>query len=318
MKRNRKFSLLFISFLINFILFSQEQSTPKILEDTNHFLDKSVRVIYLISSDKSFNQDYYSALEKAALSVQDFYRKELNGLTFRLNNPIVEVLFCDKPSDYFYSHPSDPNEDNWGYFNAYNEVHQLLGAKFFDENYTWAIYSDGPGDKGRGGSSVCVMPEDDLIGLIGKHQTQPDINRWYGGLAHELGHAFGLNHPIDTDNNSKAIMWTGIYGYYPNEAYFTEEDKNILIKSSFIKNSELIINYPEGYFKGSNLINANWIEYKNESIDKFEFTLIQESPDYLILKSNDRSLHIKLPRISGQSYISIDNCNTWQHWWYLD
>jgi hypothetical protein len=109
-----------------------------------------------------------------------------------------------------------------------------LGAKFNDENYTWVIYSDGPGNKGRGGSSICVMPEDDLKGLVGKHPTQPNIYRWYGGLAHELGHAFGLNHPANPEIHPMAIMWTGIYGYYPEQAYFTEEDKIILKNSPFL------------------------------------------------------------------------------------
>lgn len=200
---------------------------------------KTVRFVYLVSADRILNEQYLSSIENAALNVQQYYHKQMNGVTFTINKTLVEIAYSNKNADFFYSNPSDSNPDNWGFFNAFNEVKRILGAKFNDKKYVWVIYSDGPGNKGRGGSGVCVMPEDDLLGLSGLHPTQPDINRWIGGLAHELGHAFGLEHPKDTAMHKKAVMWTGIYGYYPNEAYLTEEDKSILKGSSFFSKKEL-------------------------------------------------------------------------------
>jgi hypothetical protein len=55
----------------------------------------------LVSSDREVENDYLSGIEKAAISVQNFYRKELNGLTFKLNQPVVEVLRCNKIANYF-------------------------------------------------------------------------------------------------------------------------------------------------------------------------------------------------------------------------
>ena len=281
--------------------------------------NKSVRIVYLVSSDRMVNNEYLVGINSAALSVQNFYKKQLNGFTFKLNYPIVEVIKSDKKASYFYSNPRNNNPDNWGYFNAYNEVSRLLGAKFNDENYTWVIYSDGPGDKGRGGSGVCVMPEDDLKGLIGKHPTQPDTNRWIGGLAHELGHAFGLNHPSVPAEHPKAIMWTGIYGYYPDESYLTEDDKIILLSSSFFhQDKKLVIKYPEGSFEGIDKINSEWTEYKTNSSTKYSFNLRESDNDYVIIKSMDRNLLIKLPRKNGLSYISTDNGENWQSWWLIN
>jgi hypothetical protein len=85
----------------------------------------------------------------------------------------------------------------------------------------------------RGTSGVTCLPEDDLLGLVGKHPTQKNPARWVGGLGHELGHAFGLPHPADTVRDADAIMWAGFYGKYPDKAYLTESDKKILLQSPF-------------------------------------------------------------------------------------
>jgi hypothetical protein len=56
-------------------------------------------------------------------------------------------------------------------------------------------------------------------------------------------------------------MWTGIYGYYPDESYLTEDDKIILLSSSFFhQDKKLVIKYPEGSFEGIDKINSEWTE----------------------------------------------------------
>ena len=34
------------------------------------------------------------------------------------------------------------------------------------------VYSDGPGNKGRAFKGFAYLPEDDLLGLVGRHPTQ--------------------------------------------------------------------------------------------------------------------------------------------------
>jgi hypothetical protein len=203
--------------------------------------EKTVRVIYLVSKDREERADFKTALEKAIVNVSDWYASQLDGVTFKLHQPIVEVGKSDQRADWFYSHEDGRNKDDSGYNNALAEAKRLFGARHYDTNYIWVIYSDGPGDKGRGTSSVCIMPEDDLLGLIGQHPKQKKIDRWIGGLAHELGHAFGLPHPKDTKMDYDAIMWAGFYEKYPKGAYFTESDKEKLLRHPFfsLRNDQL-------------------------------------------------------------------------------
>lgn len=238
----------------------------------------------------------------------------MNGLTFTLNTPIVEVIESDKNASYFYSNSSNKDPGNWGFFNGFNEVSRILGAKFNDDNYRWVIYSDGPGDKGRGGSGVCVMPEDDLLGLMGNHPTQTDKNRWIGGSGHELGHAFGLEHPNNTILHYNALMWHG-FEKYPDEAYLTEEDKSLLINSPFFKT---IRSYSEEIFEHSLTQNSQWTEYKNTNNEIYYFTEYMSDESFYYLKSTDRNFCIKLPKGEGISFTSVDNGNTWIEWCTFD
>jgi hypothetical protein len=114
-------------------------------------------------------------------------------------------------------------------------------------------------------------------------------------------------------------MWTGIYGYYPDESYLTEDDKIILLSSSFFhQDKKLVIKYPEGSFEGIDKINSEWTEYKTNSSTKYSFNLRESDNDYVIIKSMDRNLLIKLPRKNGLSYISTDNGENWQSWWLIN
>lgn len=196
---------------------------------------RTVRFIYMVSKDRRERKDYKQAIEHAARDIQKWYGQQLGGPTFRLNDPVVEVVRSREKAAWFYANPNGGSKDSWGFNNTLAEAKRLLGARQSDPNYIWVIYSDGPGNKGRGGGGVCIMPEDDLLGLVGEHPTQKDVARWIAGLGHELGHAFGLGHPPDTKKDNMAIMWAGIYGGYPDKTYFTKADKERLLRHPFIR-----------------------------------------------------------------------------------
>lgn len=293
-------------------------------QNTQGFVPKSVRFVYLVSSDRVENPAYTEAIQMAALSIQAWYKKQL-CTTFLLNNPVVEIAHSDKKATWFYSNPNGDDRDNWGYNNTFDEVHRLLNAQFNDPDFIWVIYSDGPGNKGRGGSGVCIMPEDDLLGLTGQHPEQKEINRWIAGLGHEVGHAFGLNHPADTQKDADALMWTGIYGKYPDKCYLTTEDKDILNQSPFFFDDQGNPNagklkmiqqyaYMGGYFtryKNLKTKEMVWKETKTDHSEYYDFKETDQLAGFYYLKSVNREISIKIPYQGGESYLSVDGGQNW-------
>ena len=288
-----------------------------------------VRVVYMVSADRKEKPEYTAALEHAIRDLQKWYANQLGGPTFKLNDPVVEVVKSDKPATWFYANPNGRNKDNWGYNNTLAEASRLLGTRRLDPKFVWAVYSDGPGNKGRGGHGVTCLPEDDLLGLVGRHPIQKNKLRWIAGLGHELGHAFGLPHPKDTKKHRDAIMWMGIYGKYPDKTYLTEQDKKILMISPFFyhENGEPVLKkgpvvarylYRGGAFvQHGNIDPILWIETKSNSSDEYQFVESRRDNESIHLYDLRRNFTIRFPVKGGRSYLSIDNGKSWRPLYHL-
>jgi hypothetical protein len=291
---------------------------------------KSVRIVYLVSTDRMVREDFRKGIETAAKDLQAWYARQLGGPTFRLNDPVLEVVSSDKDANWFYSHPNGGNKDDWGFNNGLAEARRLVGARHGDPQYVWVIYSDGPGNKGRGGGGVTVLPEDDLLGLVGEHPTQKDVKRWIAGLGHEVGHAFGLAHPRDTTKYADALMWMGIYGKYPDQTYLTDEDKGILMRSPFFfhPNGDPVVKpaqvtekfvYDGGAFAGC-VVNgkSEWVESKTDGSSQFHFTEAGRDKDWIQLLDASRNMVLRLPVGGGWCSWSTDDGKTWNALYRVD
>jgi hypothetical protein len=126
----------------------------------------------------------------------------------------------------------------WFWNNVTEEAFRLTGAQFFDPDDAWAFYIDAEpnGQMTGGAASVALLHSRDVVGITGGDPAE-GICRWVGGLGHELGHAFGLDHPDGCDTNAPicpqdALMSLG-YATYPR-AMLTERDTAQLNGSQFI------------------------------------------------------------------------------------
>lgn len=211
---------------------------------------RQVRVMYLVPSDKNIRDDYRNEIAKAISDLQRFYRDQLGGgLAFSLHSPTVEVYQTTHTSA-FYS--TGDNARPGGFFEGVlADGFAMTGAGFNDPNNRWVFYVDADQTCVQyvgGTQGVALLPANDLRGLTGQANVpvcpnqSPDtfgVNRWVGGLGHELGHTFDLPHPPGCDaghcaggsHASNSLMYFG-YAFYPN-TYLLDENKTQLFATNF-------------------------------------------------------------------------------------
>src|SRR4051794_32798334 len=64
----------------------------------------TVRVFWLHPSDVAFDQRYPDGIAKVMAEAQRYYKQEL-GVTFTLNNPVVEVVTGDQVRTWYENTP---------------------------------------------------------------------------------------------------------------------------------------------------------------------------------------------------------------------
>jgi len=209
-----------------------------------------VKIIYLIPSDRKENNDYTKALKDTYKNIQNWFLRKLQyqrTFTFLDENSVVSIIKSTHEEQWFTTE-NENAEGVWVlYFNALNDAISIMGEKPSDE--IWMIYlaADIKGDDcgviegGGGAAGSAVMSEDDLRGLAKYDNFSCDYEanyypgRWIGGGAHELGHAFGLNHPEPEENT---LMGYG-YDNYPNTE-LTETSKQLLNESDSLSSLSAI------------------------------------------------------------------------------
>ena len=229
-------------------------NTISIAQDNYQFVEanenKYVRIIYLVPADSIEKPEYTMALENAARHLQAWFYDSL-GLdkTFLLSDPIVEVFQTPHESSWYSTNPNGIRY--WGFWNnILQDGFPPTGGMVNDPNNRWVFYIDAnPGcDQcgGCGGNGIVVISANDLKGLVGYEidKSCPNVVktfescRYVGGMGHELGHALGIMHPPECDEDSPLCWDEDIMGFgyttYP-VAYFNESDKEKLNNSPFIQ-----------------------------------------------------------------------------------
>jgi hypothetical protein len=118
-------------------------------------------------------------------------------------------------------------------------------------------------------------------------------------------------------------MWTGIYGKYPHQTYLTEEDKKILLKSSFffhpdgnpvVKPPRVMEKYTYGggsFVRYSRDGDSEWVESKDDGSAEFHFVETSRDKSWIHLLDAGRNMRLRLPVGDGMCAWSTDGGKTW-------
>ena len=184
----------------------------------------TVRVFWLIPSDVAYDQKIYDGMVNVMRESQRYYQQEL-GKTFTLNNPVVEVVAGDHPANWYETNQigGAGNSHWWTTQNMQAELMRKYNLSAPDPRWKIVGYISAVGN-GGGGSNWVILPKHDADGAGGYGGA---MGRWYGGMVHELGHAFGLPDSTATDGTP---MSASFYDY-PN-CHFSAAQKNSLLTLS--------------------------------------------------------------------------------------
>ena len=211
----------------------------------------SVRVLYAIPSDREFNQEYSDGIRRAVELLQWWYAEQLDGPTFTIHNAEPEPCYLREPESFYLQSPWRKTFEGVQYcapvWHDRAEFTSIVYVDIWHPSPLEVVLRGGmedcyPAEIGAGTLGLTILPAKDLHGLITPLFSicgfETGIDRWIGGLGHELGHALGLPHPPGCEQglpscDENALMWWGYYDW--PHTYLREDEKAALLKSPFIR-----------------------------------------------------------------------------------
>lgn len=222
-----------------------EVPVPDVLKDrislkkTAHQLN----VVYFLGSDTEPVPDYERRLSELLLYLQQFYGKEMQrhgygarsfGLDIKSPGRVNIIEYKAKNPAAHYPY------ENGGGWKAAQELDEFFKANPDRKKSrhtliimpTWNDEKNGPDNPGGvpfyGMGRNCFAldyPAFDIKHLGQKTREGKLLTKWYGGLAHELGHGLNLPHNHQTASDGKkygtALMGAGNYTFGASPTFLT-------------------------------------------------------------------------------------------------
>ena len=295
-----------LSTFIFTLVYAQESS----VSDTT---SRTVRAIYLSESPDKTNVKFRALAEESLVHVQNWYKGQLDGALFKLNDPVIEVQYTTKPPEFYTSNPNGKEQRIWGMNNCKELSKKLFGARHFDPKYVWVVFVEGADFTAHGGSGFACLPEH--VTRTSRFATD-DLFR--GVIAHELGHSLGLKHPEDMSKNNRSIMSSWGPVYYPSESVISANDKvklqvNLFLYKDNVPTAGVVLGRYESMVDVlENRGQGVWFLFQKGTDIFLPISEVSSSSNEYVLRDENRGIYLNIPRAGGASKVSSDEQVTWK------
>lgn len=220
--------------------------------------DFKVHTYYVVPSDMAYSDAHASRVAKAIIEIQRWYQAATGGITFEIldEKNIIEVYFADNPASYY--------ENDW--WNLLLNEMRDKGEPIESPGTLAMLWIEGitkvapnatalGGFKCNGDCGAALLPMQTILSPV-----WPPLDM--GITFHELGHALGLNHPVEESDlplpaEQEPLLYSVMCqtnlrkGTSSNEHAFLTFEKQKLFKNPFLKKG---VNLQRNFIK-TNIIN---------------------------------------------------------------